>query len=135
MPEAKEVCQPSRIQLARDTGISEKSLYLRSKRELAAALVVVQRFFTYAITRKKESLPRSIPNRNREHAIKTAEAIDTPFFVGMQDYFGIASCAKDMASVFQLRAQIEEIVKLAIKNKTAAMIFIPDRLMTSGAGR
>src|SRR4030095_7313097 len=125
MPEAQEVCQPSRIQLARDTGISEKSLYLRSKRESAAALVVVERFFTYPITRKKESLPQSIPNGNCKHAVKTAETIDIPFFIGMQDYFAIASCLKNMTSVLQLRAQIEEIVNLAIKNKTAAIIFIP----------
>jgi len=57
VPEAKEVCQTPRIQLARDIGISEKRLYFRSKRELAGALVVVEWFFTYPITRKKESLP------------------------------------------------------------------------------
>src|SRR5205807_1305187 len=113
-----------------DTGISEKSLYLRSKRELAAALVIVEWFFTYPITRKKESLPQSIPDRNRKHAVKAAETIDIPLFISMQDYFRIAARAKEMTPVFQLRAQIEKIVKLAVEDQTTGMIFVPDRLMT-----
>src|SRR5438477_9642294 len=132
MPESEEVCQTAGIQLPGNIGISKQRLDLRSKRELAAALVIVERFFTYPITRKKQPLLGNIPDGNREHAIKAAEAIHSPLFVRMQDYFSIAACLKDMAPVFKLRAQLQKIVKLAIKNEAAATIFVPNRLVTTG---
>jgi hypothetical protein len=132
VPEAKEVCQTTGIQLAGNIRISKERLYLRSEGELGAAPEVVERFFTDAITREKQPLPRSIPDGNRKHAIESAEAIDIPLFVGMQNYFGITACSKDMTAVFKLRAQIQKIVQLAIKDQATGMIFIPDRLVTAG---
>ena len=132
MPESEEVCQTARIQLPGNIRISKERLYLRSEGKLAVASIIVERFFTDPITCKKQPLARSIPDRNRKHAVKAAEAIDIPFFISMQDHFGIAACAKDMTPVFKLRAQIQKIVKLAIKNEAAATIFVPDRLVPPG---
>ena len=50
----------------------------------------------------------------------------------MEDDFGVAVGAEDVALCLQLGPQVEEVVKLAVEDDAARVVLVPNRLLTAG---
>ena len=55
-----------------------------------------------------------------------------PFFVAVNNHFGVRICAKTMAAFFELSAQLFEIVNLAVKNDPHCFFGVRHRLVAAG---
>ena len=132
MAEGEEVRQAARVNLPRNGGVGEDRLDLRTEDQPPMIVVVIERLLTDPVAREEQAVARLVPDGNGKHAIEAFQAIRPPFFIGMQDDFGVAVRAEHMAFRLQLRTQIEEVVNLAVKDNAAGLILVPNRLLPAG---
>ena len=60
------------------------------------------------------------------------DAAVSPFFIGVNDHFGIAASAKSMAAILEFGSQFRKIVDLPVKNDSDIARFVKDRLAAAG---
>src|SRR5581483_885973 len=129
MAEGQVVHKTSGTERPGNLGHSEKCLNLGSKHELLCVVIIIERFFTYSVSCKNQALCAAIPDRKCEHAVKSLEAVHSPFLVGVQNHFRITMRAKLVSLRFQLWPQVKEVVNFAIEDDADSFIFAPDRLL------
>ena len=92
---------------------------------------VKQWFFSDAIAGEKQFLIPFVPDRKRKHAAKVFRAVSAVLIVGMNDRFGVAVGIKGVAEFFELLAELEIVVDLAVENYPGGAVLIVDGLLSA----
>ena len=92
---------------------------------------IQQRFLTDAIAGEKRSCVRSFPNHESKHAAQVFGTVSSELIVSMNDRFGVAVGVEGVTELFQLLAQLEIVVDLAVENDPGAAIVIVNQLLTT----
>src|SRR5882672_2189646 len=74
----------------------------------------------------------SVPNGEGEHPAEFTDALVAPFFVGMDDDFGVGMRAKRVAAPFERAAQLLVIVNLAVEDDRDVVCFVEEGLVAAG---
>jgi len=128
-----EICREScRIHLAIDPGNGQHSLEFRREDEPLFVFEIQQRFLAKAIAGQQQVIRPAVPHREGEHSVELGNDAVAPFLVPVNDYFGVGLCRESMAERGETRAQLFEVVYLAIENRPDRSILIRDWLMPAG---
>ena len=79
----------------------------------------------------EKSLLFLVPDREGKNAIEMVQAVDSPFFISMQNDLCIRTGLEYMAVFFEFFTQFDKIIDLAIEDNRHAVIFVCDRLVTA----
>ena len=132
VPERQVGVERLGIHVQRQAVAPRDRLDLRRKHEPRAVARVEQRLDAEPVARHHERLPPLVPDGQREHPAQPLQTVDTTLFVQMNDDFDIAAGAEPMPSRFQLAAQFEMVVDLAVAHDRDQAVFARNRLMTTG---
>ena len=88
---------------------------------------VVQRFNTERVTSHQQLLFIQVDNTQREHPVQDVEHGLALLFIQVQNHFGVGRGTKLMR-LFQLGAQLLEVVDLAVENDPQRTVLIRHRL-------
>src|SRR6185369_10179789 len=110
----------------------EDRFYFRGKDEHSVLAIPVERFHAIAVARQKQSLLFSIEDRKSKHPVKVIDALLAPFFISVNDDFGVGARVKVIAQRFQLDAQFGKVVDLAVVSDDYVTVAAGHRLMTRG---
>ena len=94
--------------------MGEERLDLRAEDERAADLRVVQRLDAVAVARQRKSCARLVPEREGEHAVEAQDRLCPQSAKAYEHHLGVGARAKLAAQGLELRAQLPEIVDLAV---------------------
>jgi len=72
-----------------------------------------------------------VPDCEGKNAIEMVQAVDSPFFICMQDDLCVRTGLEYMAVLFEFFTQFDKIIDLTIKDNRHAVIFVRDRLVTT----
>ena len=92
----------------------------------------MQRLLAQAVAGEDQLSFRLVVDGESEHAAQLLDAVGAHVFVEMNDDFGVAVGLEAMALFFELGAEFEEVVNLAVENGPCAAVFVENRLMASG---
>ena len=93
---------------------------------------VMQRLLAQPVSRQQQRLAPLVVQSDGKHATQLGDAIRAHLFVEMDDHFRIRVGVKLVAAAFQLRAQLEKVVDLAVEYATDAAVFVVDGLPAAG---
>src|SRR6185312_15094764 len=66
-----------------------------------------------------------VPDGDRKHPDETLrEPLDTPLLVAMDDHFRVATAAKAVTELHELRSKAVEVVDLSVEDEPDARVFI-----------
>ena len=116
------------VQLARDGGVAEQRLDLGSEEEPIAAEVVVDRLLAEPVAREEQALPARVPDGEGEHPAQALGERVAPLLVTVDQDFGVAAGAEDVAPGDQLLAQPEVVVDLAVEGDGDGAVLVLHRL-------
>src|SRR6185436_17533388 len=119
------------IDIATDVGMKQQRIELGSEDELPVYLCIKQRLLPHAIAREKQFLPTRIPDREGKHPAQVFWTVSAKLVVGMNDGFGVAVGVERVAKVFQLLAQLEIVVDLAVEDDPRGSIPIVNGLLAA----
>src|SRR5207248_2260311 len=118
-----------RIDIGRDSRISEEALHFRCEEQVLAIRKVIQRFDAKAVTSEKHLLLALVPDREREHAVDRLEEALPLLKVQVKQDFGVGTRAKAVAARAQRARQLAVIVALAVVSDPNRAILARHRLM------
>jgi hypothetical protein len=121
-----------KIQRCLDGARRQQRFDLAAEVETAFPLRIVERLLAGAVAREEQRPLRLVPQRNAEHAAQAPEGIFSPLFVGVDDRLGITGGRETMAERFELRAQLEVVVDLAVEDDPDRAGLVVDRLAAAG---
>lgn len=98
--------------------------HLGREAERLVTLAVVQRFDTQSIARKQEAAMAFIPNRKCKHAAQMLDHLAAVLFVEMDKHLGVAAGSEPVSCRLKPRAQIGEVVNLAVKYRPDRAVLI-----------
>ncbi len=110
--------------------ILKKCFYLRRERDPSVMNAVIERLDADAVANKPEAARLRIPQRNGKHAAKFLQAIDAPFFKGVQDDLGVGVIRFPAAvpQFFELAPDLRVVVNLTVKDDLERAIPVAHRL-------
>jgi len=120
------------IDLARHRRMLEERRQRRGEREARAVDVIVERLLAEAIAREEEPAQARVPQREGEHTVELAHAVGAPLPVRVQDALGVGARGEAMPERLEARAQIREVVHLAVEDDDAITVGRGHRLMAAG---
>ena len=86
----------------------------------------------HAVTGKEQLLLACIPNGHTELTIKIIQHLGAFFFVEVQEDFGICVGIELVSASFQVGTKFNVIEDLSVVNDPQGLVFIVDRLITTG---
>ena len=104
-----------------------KSLDLRSKRQPISDQDIVEGLIPNG-PRKKQAPFVFIPQCKSKHSVKTVHAYQHPIARSVNDDLSIGLRFKYMPGRFQLPAQLDKIINLAVKNHLHITVFVANGL-------
>ena len=119
------------IARARHPRALEDRLHFRSKNKAAVALMIVKRLLAATVTRKKCVAGAGIVQREGKHSIELLHAVPSPFFVGVNDDFGIRACAKNVSFLHQLVVKLDVVVDFSVEANCQGAILVVYGLRSS----
>ena len=131
--------QPAQAQVGREcaslepgteSGMGAKRAQLGSEAQHPCGPAVVQRLDARAIAREQQAAGRAVPERECEHSVQTRECIDAPGAVGLQHDLRIAVGTEGEPELFELGAQLAEVVDLAVVRDDERLVIGDHRLVT-----
>src|SRR5271157_4015845 len=108
--------QAGQTQPALNLRMNQDCLQLRPEKKFFTLPRDVKRLDAHAISRQDEAPGRSGPKRNRKHAAQPLEGLGVPLQKRAENGFCIAMRLKVMAQAFQLAAEFQVVVDLAIED-------------------
>ena len=93
--------------------------------------VVDERLFAQPIARQQQQVPPAVPQRHGEHAPQPLDTLDAVLLVRVDDDFGVGLRRKPMPAAFEVLAQLEEVVDLAVVDDADAAVLVVDRLVAA----
>src|SRR5258708_8518674 len=103
-----------------------------SEVEISLVERIVKRLLAQAVAGQDQFAFGLVVDGEGEHATQFLDAVGSHFFVEMNNDFGVAVGAEAMATAFELGANVEEVVDLAVVNDPGAAVFIEDWLVAAG---
>src|SRR5450759_2291734 len=110
------------------TRMLEYCLQFGGENQLATAQAVVKRFDTHPIARQEQPPFIPIPDREGKHPVKLLHCVYTVSGVLLQNYFGVRASPKDTFATFQVGAQFQVIINLAVIDNFVATVATCHRL-------
>ena len=107
-------------------------LGLRGERQRLLVPLEVKWLHAEAVARAEQLAARSVPQREREHAVEALEAARTPAPVGGEDHLGVAGAREPIPQRLELGAQLDVVVDLTVVRDPGAGLGPAHRLV---AGR
>src|SRR3954469_21466004 len=114
--------QRTQVDVARDLGMTQNGLKLRSEVDVLLITGIVERLNAHAVPRKNEASPRLLPNSEGKHSAKLLNTRGVPLHKRVENYFRIAGGVESVSQGDELLAQLGVVIDLTIKNEN--MIFI-----------
>src|SRR6185437_2083794 len=127
--EGQELIDPERIDDAGRAAGREDALDLGGEPEAAAMEAVVERLDAEAIARQQQTLQRTVPERDGEHAVQAREERQAVLFVEPRDHLAVARAAEAVPLGCQLVAQLAVVVDLPVENDLHRAGLVADGLI------
>ena len=105
-----------RIELARTGGIRQQRLQLGAEGQGAAGRTIVERLLAGRIAGEQQALTRAVVEGQGEHAVETRQAAIAPGSIRFENHFGVGRRPEAMTGAFELGAQLEIVVDLAVED-------------------
>ncbi len=102
---------------------------LGREREHAAVVLVVERLDAHPVARAEQPVARSVPDREREHAVQVPDAVVTPRPVRGEDHPRVGRAGELEALRLELGAQLHMVVDLAVVDDPALRVGVAHRLV------
>src|SRR5262249_43376626 len=109
--------------------VTSQRFDLGGEGKAALELGNVQGLDAVAVANECQSLLEAVPDGEREHPVESAEGIWSPFGKRRQHDFGVGTRSEDSALRLQFRAQLEEVVDLAVVRQDEAPVRRKHRLL------
>src|SRR6516225_6154392 len=93
---------------------------------------VAERLHAGAVTRKKETLPTGVPDREGKHPVQVAHHLRAVALVKVYEHFGVAARRETVSRGQELPAQLMVIVDLAVEDDRDGAVLVGDRLVATG---
>src|SRR5690606_842959 len=93
---------------------------------------VEERLHAQPVSREKQALLATVPERERKHAPKAFETGLAPLLPSMHDYFRVAVRFESVAKPDELLHQFLEVVDLTVEHDGNGPILVEKRLMPAG---
>jgi hypothetical protein len=106
---------------------------LGGEHERAVLPAVVERFHAEPVPRAEQLTVLRVPQREREHTVETAQAVGAPAPVCGEHDFGVGAGLEPLAGRFQLLAQLDVVVDLAVVRDPRLALDIADRVVACSA--
>ena len=106
-------------------------LHLRAEGEPSRRLRVVERLDAHAVAREDEPAQAAVPEGDPEHAAQMAHELRPVLLVEVHDRLRIAVRAEAMPPRLEPRAQLAEVVDLAVEDGADRAVLVRDRLMAA----
>ena len=102
--------------------------HFRSKDKAAFAFMIVERLLPAPVA-GEERFPRAgVVQRESKHSVELFHAVPSPFFVGVNDHFGIRPCSKAVPLPDQLFVQLDIVVDFPVEANGQRAILVVDGL-------
>ena len=130
-PRDERVGDPDRVELARRCGVAEQRLGLGREADVAVVLREEERTHAEAVARQQRLARLPVPDRDREVSVEALEAADAPLRVGLRDHLGVGGGREPASEPFQLGAQFDVVVDLAVLHHPVARALVAQRLVAA----
>ena len=104
------------IDLTRDLVVAEQRAISEAKLSTPSRRAVEQRLLADAVAGEEELLPTRVPEREREHAVELADAVDPMLLVEVGDDLRVALGGRACARAAGARPQLPVVVDLAVED-------------------
>jgi hypothetical protein len=95
-------------------------------------MIVKERLFSGAISRKEQLAPLRVPQCNCKHAPEVSEALFAVIFIEVDNSFSIRAGDESVPASEQFLAKFRIVINFTIQEHPDGSIFIADRLVTAG---
>ena len=112
--------------------VGKDGFNLRSEDEATAIMMIEEGADTHTVTGKEQLLFACIPNGHAKLAIKICKHLGAFFFVEVQEDFGICVGIELVTTCFQVGTKFNVIEDFSVVNDPEGLVFIVDRLITTG---
>ncbi len=117
--------------MPRNVGMLQDGFQLAAEIDVVAVAEVIERLDAHAIAGEQEAFTRLGPDGHCEHAAHPGKAVGVPLQEGAQDGFGIAVAAEAMAQRFQVAADLQVIVDLAVEGDDGVGVVTSEGLVAA----
>ncbi len=117
-----------RIGFDRDVRMSEEGLDFRRERDEPVRTVDEQRLLAGPIARDRQATVALVPDRQREHPVELVDGVGALLLVQVDDRFRVALRSEPVAARDETRAQILEVVDLAVEDEPDRAVLVGHRL-------
>src|ERR1700688_77924 len=93
---------------------SQQGADLGRQNKVSVRPVVIERLDTHGIAGGEKAMAPRVPNGEGKHAAKFREAFLTPLSIGFEDHFRVGMTAEVDSLALQFRANLAEVVNLAV---------------------
>jgi len=104
VPEREVVVERFEVDRALEPRVLQQGLQLGREGDPFSIMGVVEWFLTDTIAREEEPARGLVPESEREHAAKLADAVNAVLLIGMDDHLGVGACRKYVALRLKPRA-------------------------------
>lgn len=123
--------QGDRIEAPGDLRVQQQCLDLGGEVQSIARLRVEERPHPGAIPRKDQTLPRGVPERDRELPVQEVDEAVPMTLVEVHDHLGVRLRVEAVSFGHEAVAQLDVVEYLAIENHPDGAIFVVDRLVAA----
>src|SRR2546426_3304532 len=92
----------------------------------------MQRLLSEAVSGQQQTFSAFIPKCKREHPTQPLHAFGPILLVQVNDHLRVSAGVEAVATTFQCRAQLWEVVDLPIEDDPDGSVLVVDGLMSSG---
>ena len=131
-PEREHLVEPHGVGRRLDLAAREQGLRFRGKHQVPAHDAVEERAHPEPVPGEQHGLMATVVNRERELPVQATQHPGAPLLVRVHQHLGIAARAKAMPGPYQLRAQLQVVIDLAVVHDEHSSIFVAQRLGAAG---
>ncbi len=126
----QEVDQPGRVDAARDKPSAEQRADFGREYKVRSSLRVVERLDAHGIAREKKAVTARVPDRKGEHPAEFGKTLISPAGISLQQNFSIRVADEACPGSLEFRANIAEVVELAVIDDPVAGFGVVHGLMS-----
>src|SRR5919108_1851137 len=120
------------VDRARNLAELQNRFQLGGERDSGSRLRVVHRLDAEPVAREEQLLPALVPDREAEHAAQPLDASRPQLLVEVDDRFGIARGAEDVALLLELVPELAIVVDLAVEHDPDGGVLVRHGLLAAG---
>jgi hypothetical protein len=128
----QEAVECGRIEPPRQAGGEQQRLCLGGKPPAPLVAEVVHRLHAARIARQEQTLPRLVPQRQREHALQAGKGRRPLLLEGMDHRLRVGAGGEAVTARLEPAAELAMVVDLAIADQVHSAVFAGQRLRAVG---